>query len=149
MKFVEQRVIQEAETFAIRDASRDIDEEIEPPIADQINQPEALVQDHQYHVSNLVTEPQPEYQQVIVVADNELNSNTMSAEDVEDLEQVNMGYQEKVTEENPHSIAMEQQQMEPVYVAEEPKLGESEPAQYQPSDFAREPLAEQNLPLVQ
>lgn len=39
MKFVEQRVIQEAETFAIRDASRDIvDEEIEPPIADQINQ---------------------------------------------------------------------------------------------------------------
>jgi len=39
IKFVEQRVIQEAETFAIRDASRDIvDEEIEPPIADQINQ---------------------------------------------------------------------------------------------------------------
>jgi len=39
MKFVEQRVIQEAETFAIRDASRDVVyEEIEPPIADQINQ---------------------------------------------------------------------------------------------------------------
>lgn len=71
----------------------------------------------------------------------------MSAEDVEDLEQVNMGHQEKVTEENPHSIAMEQQQMEPVYVAKEPKLGESEPAKNQPCDFAREPIVEQNLPL--
>jgi len=44
---------------------------------------------------------------VVVVADDEPNSNTMSAEDAEDLRQVNMEHQEKVTEENPHSIAME------------------------------------------
>ena len=39
--------------------------------------------------------------------------------------------------------------MEPVYVAEEPKLRENEPAQNQPSAFVREPLMEQNLPIVE